>query len=100
MSKKLQNAKCFIKRYYDDLDNAQENNIHSVLQSYCSEHYLWRGFHPFNELNSSLDVAEKFWIPLRSSLKKVQRRTDIFMAGYNQIDDFESEIKIYVHNDK
>jgi len=90
MSKKLQNAKCFIKRYYDELDNAQENNIHSALQRYCSDQYLWRGFHPFNELNSSLDVAEKFWVPLRSSLNKIQRRTDIFMAGYNQIDDFES----------
>lgn len=90
MSNTLQNAKDLIQHYYQQLDTAEHHEITNVLAEHCTEEYIWRGFHPFNELNSSADVADTFWLPLRQSLKSLQRRTDVFMAGYNQIDDFQS----------
>lgn len=49
---------------------------------------LWRGFHPFGELIGPDAVAEQFWTPLRLSLRRMQRRQDIFFAGRNEMDGF------------
>ena len=52
--------------------------------------YLWCGFHPFGELRRPEEVADRFWVPLRKSLTRLQRREDIFFSGYNEIDGFKS----------
>jgi hypothetical protein len=41
--------------------------------------------YPFRQQKGIEDVAEKFWIPLMSSLKHMQRRQDIFIGGTNEI---------------
>jgi hypothetical protein len=45
--------------------------------------YLWRGYHPFGEMTSLADVIGQFWMPLKSSLTRLQRREDVFFAGKN-----------------
>ena len=51
--------------------------------------YLWRGFHPFNELRGGEAVTTRFWQPLHGALTSLQRRLDIFMAGDNSIEGHE-----------
>ena len=85
-----QKEKKIILDYYKALDNAQGIDITKVLEGHISENYIWRGYHPFNELKDPKEVSEIFWQPFRNSFKSMQRRMDIFMAGKNEIDGFES----------
>ena len=90
MTTNFQNEKNLIRDYYKALDSANGNDITKVLQNYISEDYVWRGFHPFNEISDAKEVSEIFWQPFRHAFKNIQRRMDIFIAGKNQIDGFES----------
>ena len=88
----FQDSKELIRNYYDSLEREPVSDISSTLEKYTfGASYLWRGMHPFHELQGSKDVAEKFWSPLRVSFSSLQRRVDIFFAGYNEIDGFQSE---------
>lgn len=87
----FQNSKDLVRRYYEELDRAQGEEINDVIRRYTSEEYLWRGMHPFHEQHSADDVANTFWRPFRESFTSIQRRPDVFMAGLNEIDDFSSE---------
>ena len=82
--------KQLVLNYYKELDSTSENNISKVMERYLDDHYIWRGFHPFNEQSSAKAVSELFWQPLRHAFRHMQRRMDIFMAGRNEIDGFES----------
>lgn len=86
----FQSEKQLIQEYYADLDKAEANQIDSVLQKYTSDTYLWRGFHPFNEITDTAELSNEFWRPLRHALQHMQRRMDVFMAGKNEIDGFQS----------
>ena len=90
MTQNLQKEKKLIRDYYKALDSAQGTDITKVLKNYISEDYIWRGFHPFNEISDAKEVSEIFWQPFRHAFKNIQRRMDIFMAGKNEIDGFES----------
>ena len=79
-----------VRDYYAELDRAEGADIARVMQRYCASDYLWRGFHPFNEQTTAQVVAECFWLPLRASLTRMQRRMDIFLAGKNEMDGFQS----------
>ena len=81
--------KQLILNYYQELDSVTENNISKVMEKYLDDHYIWRGFHPFNELSDAKEVSEIFWQPFRHAFTNMQRRMDIFMAGRNEIDGFE-----------
>ena len=85
-----QAEKKIILEYYKALDGPQGADITKVLESHVSENYIWRGYHPFNELKDAKEVSEIFWQPFRHAFKNIQRRMDIFMAGKNEIDGFES----------
>ena len=90
MTQNFQKEKNLIRDYYKALDSAQGTDITKVLKNYISEDYIWRGFHPFNEISDAKEVSEIFWQPFRHAFKNIQRRMDIFMAGKNEIDGFES----------
>lgn len=81
----FQTEKALVRAYYAALD-ANDADIPAVMDQYISKDYLWRGFHPFNELTSGAGVATTFWQPLRKSLTHMQRREDIFMAGANTLE--------------
>jgi len=86
----FQQEKKIVLDYYNALDKSEGNDITNVLKECITEDYIWRGYHPFNELSNAKDVSEIFWQPFRYAFKNMQRRMDIFMAGQNEIDGFES----------
>ena len=90
MNNNFQKEKNLVLDYYKALDKAEGNDISNVLKNNTNENYIWRGFHPFNELSGAEEVSKIFWQPFRNAFKNMQRRMDIFIAGKNQIDGFES----------
>jgi hypothetical protein len=80
--------KRLVRDYYEALDGSDPDSIGAILDRFVTRDYLWRGCYPFNQQAGPQAVAEQFWKPLRTSLKRFQRRMDIFMAGSNRIDDF------------
>lgn len=90
----FQSEKQVVLGFYSELNAAihsgDELEIEASLKRNMSENAIWRGFHPFNEHTGPMAVASAFWQPLARSLKRLQRRLDVFMAGGNAIDDFES----------
>ena len=71
--------------FYKALQVSDLKNTTEVFTEYCSNDYVWRGFHPFNEINDRETVCDVFWNPLKSSLSRLTRRMDIFFAGNNSI---------------
>lgn len=90
MKNDIQTAKACVLDFYSRLDNASPETLADVLRAHTSDHYLWRGYHPFHEQTSASQVAKLFWQPLCHALKHLQRRQDVFMAGRNEMDGFES----------
>ncbi|WP_438957026.1 ester cyclase [Cognatiyoonia sp.] len=86
----FKSEKTLIQEYYNALDTAPLDQIAGVEQTYAADTYVWRGFHPFGELTNPAEVANMFWVPLRTSLTRIQRRLDIFFAGTNELDGHAS----------
>lgn len=87
----FQAEKRVVRACYDALDGAEADDIGGALAQFYAPDCLWRGFHPFGELTGPDSVAARFWQPLRSSLTRLQRRMDIFMAGANELDGDQSK---------
>ena len=83
----LQKEKEIVRKYYSALDEASKNNLNEVISSYTNKNYIWRGFYPFEIQNNIESLLESVWYPLRHSFRSFQRRTDIFFAGQNFIDN-------------
>ncbi len=86
----FQTEKRLVRDFYAALDGAETDRIPDVLARFVAPDARWRGFYPFGERVGPQDVAQAFWMPLRRSLSRLQRRQDIFFAGRNEIDGFES----------
>ena len=86
----MQEAKKLIREYYESFDQCSPSNIKNVMDQYCDPGFTWRGCHPFYEFDSVEKLCDEFWKPLRQSVRRLQRRQDIFMAGINSITDDES----------
>ena len=86
----FQKEKSLVRNYYAALDAASCEDVERIASRFMSPDCLWRGFHPFNEMRGPEDIVGKFWRPLKASLTRLQRRMDIFMAGRNEIDGYQS----------
>jgi hypothetical protein len=87
----LQAAKELVRRFHTALDAASGDALTEVMATYCAPDLIWRGYHPFDEITAGPEaVAERFWRPLKTSLTRLQRRDDIFFAGLNEMDGFDS----------
>lgn len=86
----FQTEKALVRRMYAEMEAAGAQGVAAVLGQYLTPDCLWRGFHPFHEQTGAQSIAAQFWEPLMTSLKRMQRREDVFFAGRNQIDGFES----------
>ena len=84
----FQHQKKLILDFYAAFD-AQQADMQAELDRVTDADYLWRGYHPFGELNRD-QVVSQFWGPLRSAIIGMQRRQDIFFAGQNEMDGFNS----------
>jgi len=87
MAVDLQTAKAVVRAMHAELDVAAADDIEAVLARHMTSDWLWRGMHPFYEQTGAAAVAETFWKPLRAAFSPVQRRSDVFFAGINEIDD-------------
>ncbi|MEM6322438.1 MAG: nuclear transport factor 2 family protein [Pseudomonadota bacterium] len=90
MSVALQDAKAVVRAYFEAIEAASPDKVAEAIAAHTSPHFLWRGFAPFHEQNGAEAVAEAFWRPLKTSMTALQRREDIFFAGKNAIDGFQS----------
>lgn len=81
----FQEQKKLILRYFDEMESA--DNAAQVLAKYTASDYNWKGVYPFREQNGAEVAAEIFWNPLKKSLKHLQRRQDIFIAGNNEVSE-------------
>ena len=79
-----------VRKLYAELDGSKAEHLGELLARYYAANHIWRGFHPFHELQGAEAVGNIFWKPLRGALKNMQRRKDIFMAGANEMDGFAS----------
>ena len=86
----LQAAKSLVRDFHSALDRAPPELAAEAMAPFVSPDWKWRGMHPFHEQRGAEAVARVFWTPLKNALKPIQRRPDIFIAGRNAIDDFES----------
>lgn len=86
----FQQEKQIVKRYHAALDMAYGDTLVDVMNDHCDANLLWRGYFPFDEITDPKEVAIRFWAPLKNALTHMQRREDVFFAGRNQIDDFQS----------
>lgn len=80
-------AKTLVRNYYEALDRADVSALPDILNTYCHEDLIWRGFHPYDLINGPEAVANGFWRDIKTSLTMMQRRLDMFIAGDNFIDD-------------
>ena len=85
----LQREKALVRAYHDAIDTADPGCVGVVLARFVAPDWRWRGMHPFDERQGPDAVAEAFWSPLLTSLSRLQRRPDIFIAGLNEIDGFQ-----------
>jgi hypothetical protein len=86
----FQSEKALVRAHHDALDRSTPEAIMQSLDDHVVADWHWRGMHPFHEQRGAAAVAEVFWKPLREALTPLQRRPDIFIAGLNAIDDFQS----------
>lgn len=81
----FQQAKSLVLAYFNALEKATPDTIQDVMRQFMSDDYTWYGVHPFRQLLGIEAVASQFWSPLLGSLRKMQRRQDIFIAGVNEV---------------
>lgn len=86
----FQAEKQAVLAFFAALDAAEPGHEAAVLAQYCARDLRWRGYYPFGELTGPESVAVRFWTPLRSSVTRLRRRSDIFFAGRNEIDGLRS----------
>ena len=86
----FQTEKALVRAHYDALAKATPDTVADVLAERTSADWHWRGMHPFYEQHGAAAVAKSFWAPFLAAMTKVQRRQDIFIAGRNEIDGFQS----------
>jgi len=86
----FQEEKRLVLAFHQALDAAMPRELPGVLEKYCALDLDWVGFHPFNDLAGPQAVAATFWQPFHHAFSSPKRRQDIFFAGWNAIDDFNS----------
>ncbi len=72
----------------DFIKNCED--LERTLEEYTGYDWVWRGMHPFNELQGHRSVCDIFWRPLAKSFRSLYRRQSIFFGGLNYIDDYQS----------
>ncbi|MBL8055635.1 MAG: ester cyclase [Anaerolineales bacterium] len=87
----FQASKALVLNFHAALDAAAGPALPEVLRQYTTADYHWRGMHPFYEQRGAEAVAAVFWEPFRRAFTALQRRPDVFFAGRNDVDGFQTE---------
>ncbi|MGY6704461.1 nuclear transport factor 2 family protein [Roseinatronobacter sp.] len=86
----FQTEKEIIRAHHRALASATADTIPAALAEQTHPDWQWRGMHPWHEQRGAAAVAAAFWQPFLNAMSRVQRREDVFFAGRNQIDGFQS----------
>ncbi|HVG49744.1 MAG TPA: nuclear transport factor 2 family protein, partial [Rubellimicrobium sp.] len=86
----FQAEKATVRGMFSRLQRATPDSVAAILAQHTHSDWHWRGMHPFHEQRGAEAVAQVFWSPFLTAFSRVQRRPDIFMAGLNQMDGFQS----------
>jgi hypothetical protein len=86
----FQVEKKLVRAHHDAISGATPGTVAGALAERTTPDWHWRGMHPFHELRGAQAVADAFWSPYLSSMTALQRRPDIFMAGLNEMDGYQS----------
>ncbi len=86
----FQTEKDLLRAHHAALSAATPATVAQALARQTAPDWHWRGMHPWHERTGAEAVAEAFWTPFLTSMSRVQRREDVFFAGRNQIDGFNS----------
>jgi ketosteroid isomerase-like protein len=86
----FQQHKAVVRAFHAELSAANPEAVADVLARHVTPDWHWRGVHPFNEQRGPEAVAKTLWAPLMTSFTRLQRRPDIFLAGLNEADGFQS----------
>ncbi len=86
----FQSHKDLVRAHHAAIAAADARSIGAALARHTHPDWHWRGMHPFHEMIGAEAVAKAFWTPLLTAMTRLQRRPDIFMAGLNEIDGFQS----------
>ncbi len=78
---KYQASRDLVRAYFQKLEKCAPEQTADVLNEYMAEGFSWEGVYPFLYQTGASDVAKVFWKPLKESLRHMQRRQDVFMAG-------------------
>jgi len=90
MSDVLRQAKEQVLKWQKLSQTADLAALKAGFESCMSEDYLWRGMHPFHEQHGADSVIASFYTPFIHAFTSLQRRQDMFFAGENEIDGFQS----------
>ena len=90
MSKDIQSAKATVLNWQEATDNTPPKQLPARFSEFATDDYIWRGVHPFHEQHGCDSVIEVFYNPFKKAFSALQRRQDIFFAGQNEIEDFNS----------
>lgn len=87
---RIKQAKITTRRFREGFDRFSEGEMQASSVQFLSPEFHWRGMHPFGECHGAGAAIDTFWTPLAASLKHLQRREDIFLAGENDSDGGQS----------
>jgi len=87
---RLAEAKACVLAHFEALDSAAEGGIEAALRENTSPDCTFQFTHPFPDGVDAEAAAAGFWTPLRAAFAPLQRRQDIFCAGFNDLDGGET----------
>ena len=86
----FQREKDLVRAHHEAVIGAGPGGVADALKRHTAPDWHWRGMHPFHEQRGADAVAATFWEPMLRAMTRLHRRPDIFMAGLNEMDGFQS----------
>lgn len=80
-------AKETVWSHHQRIDMAPTHAVANALSAATSPDCTFQFTAPFRECIGAKEASKNFWGPLRNSFSPLQRRPDIFFAGYNHLSD-------------
>lgn len=85
-----QDAKALVRAANAAVDAAGPGGVAEALTPFVAPNIQWRGMYPFHEQTGAAAIADAFWGPLKIAMGPLRRRPDIYFAGRNELDGFNT----------
>ena len=84
---RLAAAKTTVLSHHQHIAAASNLALADALSVHTSVNCKFQFTAPFHECIGAEAAGENFWVPVRNAFSPLQRRPDIFFAGYNHLSD-------------